>query len=383
MRISTLLLAGSLALSAACGSGEATVGSVASVGGAIAITTQLDDAQKTAAEALKGTLEGNAFPYAEKKKPENAVLYLALAAAEPTNDALVAACLDGMAETWTHADQVKDKRLVDDDYKLVVRSFLDSANDVVKARAIHAARYSVMAKPADAETVAKLVEIGTSGTPAARYAVLDEMWNMNEWQKDEKVASMYLEGTKAKEAWLVSAALFRVKHNSYGIAKEAEFRTQMEGLLKHEDAGVRGRAVSVLAAIARDDGQKTKAGDLIEPMLADGHPYVRSEAATAIGTLKRTSAVPAMMKLLDDKEKNTHDISGWTQLDGTAGSVHHDGSAWSRVDDAVLQALKSMTYSMGDKKFDPPKIDYKTVDADIAKGVADAKAWHTKHGASL
>jgi len=84
-----------------------------------------------------------------------------------------------------------------------------------------------------------------------------------------------------------------------------------------------------------------------------------------------------LVTLLDDKEKNTYDIGGWEQLDGTSGSVHHDGSPWSRVDDAVLWSMKFMSWNLK-PKFEHTKIGYKTKDKDLDKATQEAKDWYNK-----
>ena len=70
-------------------------------------------------------------------------------------------------------------------------------------------------------------------------------------------------------------------------------------------------------------------------------------------------------------------------LSGLQKSVNHDGSAWSRVDDAVLRALEGMTRAMKDKRFKYGKINYKQVDADIAREVANAQKWYEANKDSL
>ena len=86
--------------------------------------------------------------------------------------------------------------------------------------------------------------------------------------------------------------------------------------------------------------------------------------------------------MLDDNTKNSYVIK-YTKLTGEPGTVLHDGSAWSRVDEAVLYALKTMTWSMGDKKFKYTTINYKTVDKDIATAIKEAKAWYRKNKKAL
>ena len=91
----------------------------------------------------------------------------------------------------------------------------------------------------------------------------------------------------------------------------------------------------------------------------------------------RTSAIPKMMPLLDDPEDNTYDLVGWKQLDSTTGHIRHNGSTWSRVDDAALWALQSISLHL-DHRFTYRKTDPNTIDADIAAAISDAKKWYAK-----
>ena len=71
-------------------------------------------------------------------------------------------------------------------------------------------------------------------------------------------------------------------------------------LLHHDDAEVRRRVVGVLADEGRDD-----AADLIERVIGDVDPVVRSAAISALATLKKENAASMMESRLDDRGPST------------------------------------------------------------------------------
>lgn len=108
--------------------------------------------------------------------------------------------------------------------------------------------------------------------------------------------------------------------------------------------------------------------------------------STPVATPAEEAAAPTpaveAQGLLDDTEKNVYDIR-FENLLGRQDTVHHDGSAWSRVDDAALWALQSMSRSLDGAKFDYGKIDHKKVDEDIAKEKARAREWFEANKGTL
>ena len=64
-------------------------------------------------------------------------------------------------------------------------------------------------------------------------------------------------------------------------------------------------------------GSEDKVKPVLKKGLKDSHPYVRSEAVSGLAFLKITDAIPDMMPLLDDSEKNTYNISSRISWDKT------------------------------------------------------------------
>ena len=173
----------------------------------------------------------------------------------------------------------------------------------------------------------------------------------------------------------MSEALWNLRLGLYNYTDKDSLKDKIVPLLKHADPGVRGRAADTLASLAgfQDDKMKEYAA-IIEPLLDDSNTYTKSAAMGALAMLQSKKSFNKIITFVDDTAKNTYDIKGWTELDGSSGWQHHDGSAWSTVGDAALSAIRSISFKTG-KKFEY-KIDYKTKDADLKKAATDAKAWY-------
>lgn len=350
--------------------------------GTIVIQTKLTPEEVAAATELAAKAKRGKFPWAEQAKKENANLFLYLAATSDNNE-IVAASLHGMSRSWTYWKKNEKKAHVNEDYQAVVRARLASKDDIVLGRAIEAAPNAIAVDNPDLETIKILSQMAKDHTnPAARVAAADAIARAKDFQKNTDIVAALLDCLDDKEAYVVSTALFRMQFSAYSIVMKDELYARSKELLKHADQGVRGRAAVFAANLAQSNEQKQELGALVFPMLKDEAPFVRSYAATALSTLKRQDAIHTFMDMLDDVEKNSYNIK-YSKLTGEPGTVHHDGSAWSRVDDAILYSLKSMTWSMGDKKFQYGKINFKTVDKDLAAAKKEARAWYKKYKKDL
>jgi HEAT repeat protein len=261
-------------------------------------------------------------------------------------------------------------------------TLLDSPSHGVLANALEAAKPALQGQTEMTPLVDKLVALADSHPePAARLEALNALQGIKDFQQQEKIAAVFLKNIQAPEPYLKSLALFRIQFNNHKLAGKEEFFTRVHDLLKDPDPGVRGRAAEVSSVLVAD-ADKEKLGAEITAMLEDKEAYVRSASASALGRLGYKPAIPKMVALLDDKARNTYDIP-YKRLNGKEGSEHHDGSAWSRVDDSMLWGLSQLTFGFGEQKFPYGKIDWKNVDGDIAREVKLAKAWYDKNKALL
>lgn len=329
--------------------------------------------------ALLAQLEGDKFPYQEIRKKENGPGYLAIAASSEDPKAIVAS-LKAVIQTYTNRPDAKKRNFAGEDYKKMIAKHLASSDPAVKHWAIQASPSALGENP-DPEVLAQLVKFMTDGeVEGQRHDAIDVLNGMKDYTKNEAVAEALFKALGDAHPAVVSESLFRLGGRSYGLADQAKFRDRAIELVEHKDPGVRGRALRLVATLGR--GKEATITPLFVKALKDPHPYVRSEAVSALARIKSLDSIPEMMAMLDDSEKNTYDIS-FNNLLGKTDRVHHDGSAWSRVDDAVLRGLATMTFGLKDKKFDYGKIEGKTKDADIAREVGLAKEWYEKNKGSL
>ncbi len=370
--------------------GEEATGEEASGGsqptevkGPIAIEFKPTDEQKAKMDELKKGIKNERFDFKERSNNENGKLFLAIAAEVPESKEEKLAALDGMQATWASRENKNNMPVVDKDYVAVITEYLNTPDAQVLERTLAAAERALPADWVDVALVEKIVAIGERPDPATKYEVLDTLWVTQKWRSNPKIAALYMAALDHKEPWVVSEALFRIGTFASSFHEADKLRAKAKELLKHEDPGVRGRAALTYAGMARSDEEKSAAVADVKPLLKDENAFVRSAAAKALGYTGQKEVVPEIMVLLDDAEKNTYDIEGWTRLDGKPGRQHHDGSAWSTVNDAALQALSSSTSRLGDKRFKSPKISYKTKDEDLKTAVAEAKKWFEENKAEF
>ncbi len=335
---------------------------------------------KEAAEKLLGALKDGRIPYQDLGKQENGPAFLYLLETSD-DDGIKEDALKGLSKTYSGNERyAKNKNLTNERYDTVVLKYLDSENKRLLAYALEAAGTLLAAPEPNPAVVDKVVAIATGHKEmAARQKAVDLLYKVDKRAEDEAVMGAFLKALSDEPA-VASIALFRLDSTSPSPVNKTDLQAKLEELLKHEDPGVRGRALLVVERYT-DRDQKAGLVDKMAPFLKDAHAFVRSCAVKALASSRNTKAVATVMTVIDDKEKNTYDI----RFEGLLGndSVHHDGSAWSRVDDAVLTALDAMTGSLGDNRFKKERIDSKKVDEDIAAEVKRAKEWFEANKASL
>ena len=344
-------------------------------------STSLSEVDAKKAQALATQVKDGVFPYAEQNKKENAKIFLFLASTSD-NEQVVIAALDGMAKTWTGAAGNAQKEPINEDYRAALLKLLESDSNRVLANALEAAKPALLGQTEVSALQEKLIGLADNHKEAgARLEALNALSGFKDFQQNEKIASVFLKNLDAPEAHLKSLALFRIQFNNYKLAHHDEFYAKAKSLMKDSNPGVRGRAAEVCSVLV-PESEKQALGASITEMLGDKEAYVRSASADALGRLGYKPAVPKLMLLLEDKSRNTYEIE-YTRLNGLAGSEHHDGSAWSRVDDSILWSLSQLTFEMGEQKFPYGKINWKNVDGDVAREVKLAKAWYEKNKNSL
>lgn len=307
---------------------------------------------------------------------DNARVLLSLA--ETTSDQSVAiAALRGLLTTWTHSPRYAERMaLITPEYSTVVLRRMGDEHPGVQAAAMKAATKCLLGDTPNAEVAARLIELATRHpSPAGRLEALEALWHSSAIATTPAQIAPFVAALEAPEAWLVSGSLFRLGAFGAGWPDQAALRTQLRGLLAHADPGVRGRAATALSTIVgAGDPERDAVAQAILPLLRDPHGYPRSAAATALAWLDYRPAIHPIVTLLDDTAANTYDLRGYTLLDGSPGFGHHDGSPWSRVNDAALRALQSFSSRLGERfTFD---VHHERVDVDLGVAADAARAWY-------
>lgn len=332
------------------------------------------------ATALAPKLLDSSSVSAELRKQENgpAFVYLASTSDDPT---LLAAALQGMKETFSTFAGSKDKNPVDEAYITALLKNLDHNEKPVLYWALKAAQTTQLRDANYPQVAAKLNEIARNhGEIGARLEAIESLTSGGgEWNKSEDTLKTMAEALTAEPA-LASTAMFRMANKQ--LTNQSELQPVLVSLLDHQDPGVRGRALS-LVLVNVPEAEKQGLVEKVQGMLSDPHPFVRSKATSALAAARNNlQSVPKLMPLLEDQTSNTYDIS-YPNLLGQTSRVHHDGSAWSRVDDATLTSLQRISGSMGQDKFDYGKVNPKTSAEDIAREVTRAKEWFEKNKAAF
>lgn len=323
-----------------------------------------DEATKKLAGELAAKVKDGQFPHADRSNKENQKAFVYLAA-QSDDVNVMAAGLDAMGYSF-------DARTVDDDYKKVVRARLTSTQGPVLDRAIYAAKHATGGKEGDAETIDLLHKIMSSHhSPVARYEATQSFVYITDAAKNNKLIDTLYDLMSHDNNAVVSGALFALASRPFFSHKKAEVLNKAIELFKHKDPGVRGRAIYLAKRIPDD---KKKVGAAIAPMLDDAHPFVKSRAADALADLKHYESIDKIVALLDDKTKNTYAID-YTRLSGKQGRVIHDGSNYSRVDDAMIWAIRDFTPYGKEGRFEPSKRDKESVDEWVANNGKAAKGW--------
>jgi hypothetical protein len=342
-----------------------------------------DDQQR--ARDLAGSVKGNVFPGpATARNPDNLPLFIWLAATHPS-DNVVAAALQALPRA-ARSD-------VDDDYRLLVKTYLGSKSAPLVGAALAAARPLLSATPPHEETLAAVLKAARDHElPQARLLAVRLLNSVKAFQlpkpqpgdTKERVIEALADAAEDPVEYVAAGALMRLGGAAY---PDMPRRDALFALAKkqavHADAAVRGRALQLAGRLAKSPEEKAAAGVLAEERLADADPFVRSLAAETVAQVGRLAALPKVVALVEDTKENVHRRAGVTALTGEPLPIAHDGSPGRRVDDAALLALQKLTAGQGAKAFKPGTIRANELAADLPKAAAAAKAWFATHGKAL
>jgi hypothetical protein len=226
------------------------------------------------------------------------------------------------------------------------------------------------------DRVTKLAHQDPYRSGPGRHAIIDSLRVVSAAKRTPEVVAIFTESLDAKEPYVLSYALQALYRSVRSVENQDVVKAKAVALAAHEDAGVRGRAVELLGAFGRDD---PAALAVVLAALSDPSPYVRSEAAEAVARLRYVPAIHTLIKLVDDKESNRHDIRNWTTLDGKPGRLHHDGSPWAHVHDAAMNGIRSLS----EGRLSLERINPKQIEEGLDRNAAATKAWYAKEKAKI
>ena len=150
-------------------------------------------------------------------------------------------------------------------------------------------------------------------------------------------------------------------------------------LTTHDDPGVRGRALDLattMGSMARGDDRAALIA-AITPRLQDEHPFPRSRAIYSAQILRHFPAIHVMIADIGDMTRNTWNIEGWRRLDGSAGRLHHDGSAWSRTGDAAMTTIERLSRHIdGVPQLELPRVESGNSEESLLARVPLVQAWY-------
>lgn len=352
--------------------------------GKVALSFEPSAAQQAALDGLRDSARTTGVTNDQLREPGNAPLFLYLAGAHGDDAALAAAGLRGMSRTFTD-DVARHPTLapITDDYRAVVRFHLRVDTPTVAGHAIEAAAPILSEPEPDAEVVAALAAmIGDATDAAAQHAALSAVPRMREPFASAAMVEAHQVALRSAAAQVLSRAADNIGRFPGDDARPALLARVTE-LGAHADEGVRGRAAAAMAQLSRTDDERSATADKLRALLGDASGFVRSVAAYELGRLGRFEAVATLMGMLDDHAPNRYDLRDFTALDGSAGWEHHDGSAYSRVDDAVLAALVQLTVRDPELRFDRPSMRRDDIEGSLARGREAARAWYQRHRTAI
>ncbi|MBK8714770.1 MAG: HEAT repeat domain-containing protein [Nannocystaceae bacterium] len=148
----------------------------------------------------------------------------------------------------------------------------------------------------------------------------------------------------------------------------ARILTAVQGLSSHAEPAVRGAAARAWAKLV---GADPTARDRLLELLADGNAYVRCEAVSGLGSMRRfyKELGPKLVKVLDDPalceaSLDVPDVGGGTKSEELSAQG-------SQLAVAGARAIESMSLDRPDRL----TLGSMMTDEELARAAADAKAW--------
>ena len=225
---------------------------------------------------------------------------------------------------------------------------LGSDSPVLFQTALEAARIPLMTDDGPSPELTRAIsEFAQPGSPPARRKLALEALNLiRPSRRTEAVLQVFEQALAAREPEVVSEALWAFAESgaargALSEERRARLAQRILELTRHENPGVRGRALRVFADVPGliPNDARFQAG---VRALDDRHGYVRGEAAHLLSRCQEPRAIHGLMSYVGDLNPAAYELP-YGELDGQRAVVPHDVSGRKRVAEAALFAILSLS----------------------------------------
>lgn len=323
------------------------------------------------ADSLEPRLAAGAISQAEKGNADYAEAFVLLANTGQTPK-VVEGALEGMSLTYSNFSKSGEKRPIDDAYVATVLKQLLSPDKVVRHWAIQCAALAQTGEANVRLGQALQVLAERDEEAVARAEAVDALALDDSWPEDQEIVRTFRAAAQ-DEPVVASLALFHLRERARELGDPDAFLPALTKLLGSSDPGVRGRAARLLVEGATEAEKAVRAAAL-EPLLTDPHPFVRSQAALALGDLGYLPSAARLLPLLEDHAGSGYELS-YKNLLGEESRLPHQASPLGRVDDAALLALQQLSSALPKARFSYGAVDPNDLEDAIDKQAQRAQAW--------
>lgn len=313
----------------------------------------------------------------EVRTRDNAWVFLHLANTQGA-PSVQRAALSALRHVFTSKpDQAEEKMMIDARFAEVVVSSTSNVDEDIQAAAISALRAAIdgSAETVDAQAIAALIALSTTGSIGQRYAALNVLDNSSTLRTDPAQQAAYIAALDSNEPALIADASFQLNFFHREYADQDGLRTRLVGLLQNPDDGVKGRAAGLLERIvSHTNPHAAEVAAALMPLLQSENMYVWCQTADALAHLRHLPAIPAIMEKIESVDANRHEIRQPGALGGRDLVVNSNASVWSHVGEAAQDALADYSRNLGERF----EVDFsrETIVAEIAAQAPTVRAWY-------
>jgi hypothetical protein len=284
----------------------------------------------------------------------------------------------------TYAARSTRKPGPDADLERVLVKHVKSERPATAIAALAAARIVLMAEqPRDGVTSAISELAAPQSPPPRRYAALEALNQLRPDRRAAHVLVAFERALDASEPHLVSMALLAFSQSGPSLESlpepaRARLAKRVAALIGHYDPGVRGGALLAMAELPSliDHGVRIAAG---ERALADRDAYVRARGADLLARCREPAAIHLLIEHIGDLTLARYELSGWSRLDGSPGTLVHELAGRKRVAEAALVAIRSLSESLDGASPLRLKLGRQPSNDVVLDNAAIASSWYEAH----